>query len=311
MEHLFNIYIAFTLDLLIGDPHWFPHPVRGIGFTINLLEKITVKLFGRNLFAGIVTGISTVTVTVAIVFGSIYLANLADPLLGQVITIFWLWAGFSAKSLAKSAEEVLKHLKSNNICEARKALSMIVGRDTKNLDKTQITRAVIETVSENSVDGIVAPLFFAAIGGAPLLWAFKAISTCDSMLGYKNERYRTFGTFSAKLDDVANYIPARLALLLYPIAAWIGGYDAASAYKIARRDASSHSSPNAGIPEAATAGALNISLGGDTVYEGKLQKKEMFGKEFQPPQIDDIEKSIDLMWIVTATSLLIITIIRI
>ncbi len=304
MNHLFNIYIAYILDLLIGDPHWFPHPVRGIGFTINLLETITVKLFGRNIFAGIITGLLTLFITISFVFASIYIANLANPIFGEIITIFWLWAGFSAQSLAKSAKDVLKHLKSGNICEARKALSMIVGRDTEDLDKTQISRAVIETVSENAVDGIIAPLFFAAIGGAPLLWAFKSISTCDSMIGYKNKRYRTFGTFSAKLDDVANYIPARLSLLLYPIAAWIGDYDSASAYKTARRDASIHSSPNAGIPEAATAGALRISLGGDAVYGGELHKKELFGKEFPPPNLEDINKTIDLMWTVTAIMLL-------
>ena len=307
MDQLSNIYIALLLDLLIGDPHWFPHPVRGIGLTITLLEKISVRLFGRNLISGTVTGVLTIAITVAVVSSSIHLANLAAPELGNLLTIFWLWAGFSARSLAKSAKDVLKELQNGNICEARKALSMIVGRDTENLDKTEITRAVIETVSENSVDGIIAPLFFAALGGAPLLWLFKAVSTCDSMLGYKNERYRTFGTFSARLDDVLNYVPARISLLIYPAAAWIGGYDHINTYRIARRDASIHSSPNSGIPEAATSGALNISLGGDAVYHGKLHKKELFGKEFPPPQIEDIEKSIDLMWLSTAIMMLITT----
>ena len=309
MNTITYIYIAYIIDLLIGDPNWFPHPVRGIGFIINLLEAITVRIFGRNFFSGTVTGVSTIAITVVVVFGSVYLANSAAPEFGTITTIFWLWAGFSTRSLAKSAKDVLKELENGKICEARKALSMIVGRDTENLDEIQITRAVIETVSENSVDGIIAPLFFAALGGAPLLWLFKAVSTCDSMLGYKNERYRTFGTFSARLDDLLNYVPARLSLLIYPAAAWIGEYDHVNAYRIARRDASIHSSPNSGIPEAATSGALNISLGGDAVYHGKLHKKKFFGKEFPPPSKNDIEKTIDLMWLSTAIMILTITVV--
>jgi len=303
MNHIIDIYIAFTIDAVIGDPRWFPHPVRGVGTLIKALESITVKLFGRNRFAGTVTGVATVAITALFVYYSIYFANIADESAGWIVKIFWLWAGFSCRSLANSAEDVLKELKAGNICEARKALSMIVGRDTEQLNEMEISRAVIETVSENSVDGIISPLFFAAIGGAPLLWAFKAISTCDSMIGYKNERYIKFGTFSAKLDDAANYIPARLSIILYTFSALLGGYDAATTYKTAQRDAKIHSSPNAGIPEAATAGALHISLGGDTIYGGVKHKKELFGKEFPPPTINDIAKSIDLMWIVTGVML--------
>jgi len=298
MPHIVNIYIAFVIDFLVGDPHWFPHPVRGIGILIKIFENITVKLIGRNTFSGFLTGVGTIATSFLVVYYSIYFANIADESAGWIVNIFWLWAGLSCKSLAKSADVVLKKLKAGNISEARKALSMIVGRDTENLNEREIARATIETVSENSVDGIISPLFFAAIGGAPLLWVFKAVSTCDSMIGYKNDRYIKFGIFSAKLDDAANYIPARLSIPLYVFAAWIGGYSASGAFQIARRDATIHSSPNSGIPEAATSGALQVSLGGDARYGGTLQRKEFFGKEFQPPQIVDISKTVDLMWIV-------------
>lgn len=303
MVHITYIYIAFIIDVAVGDPHWFPHPVRGVGAVINVLESITVKLFGRNRFAGIVTGGGTVIISVLFVYYSIYFANIADETFGVVVNVFWLWAGISCRSLAKSADAVLQELKRGDICEARRALSMIVGRDTEDLTEEEIHKAVIETVSENSVDGIISPLFFAAVGGAPLLWAFKAVSTCDSMIGYKNERYIKFGTFSAKLDDAANYIPARLSVFLYMCAAWLGGYSPFGAYRIARRDAGIHSSPNSGIPEAAVSGALKVSLGGDSVYGGVKHKKELFGKEFPPPTINDIAKSIDLMWIVTGVML--------
>ena len=303
MDHILDIYIAFLIDALIGDPRWFPHPVRWIGSTIRILEIITVKLFGRNRFSGTITGILTVLISAGFVYGTLYYANFANETTAWIVKIFWLWAGFSCRSLADSAEEVLKPLKSGNISEARKKLSMIVGRNTEELDETDISRATIETVSENSVDGIISPLLYAAIGGAPLLWAFKAISTCDSMVGYKNEKYIKFGTFCAKLDDVANYIPARLSLLIYTFSAWFGGYSASNAFKTARRDAKIHSSPNAGIPEAATAGALEVSLGGPATYGGVKHEKEFFGKEFDAPKTDDISKSINLMWIVTVVML--------
>ncbi len=291
------------IDALIGDPHWFPHPVRGIGILIRVLEWITVRMFGRNRFSGTITGIFTVFLTVSFVYATVYFANFANETIGWIVKIFWLWAGFSCKSLAESAETVLQSLKSQNICESRKKLSMIVGRDTDKLDEAGISRATIETVAENSVDGIISPLFYAAIGGTPLLWAFKAISTCDSMVGYKNERYLKFGTFCAKLDDAANYIPARLSLYIYTLAAWIGGYSASNTFKIAKRDAEKHSSPNAGIPEAATSGALQISLGGPSIYGGNIHQKDFFGKEFDAPETKDISKAINLMWIATGVML--------
>ena len=322
------IYIAFFIDLVVGDPKWFPHPVRGIGWLIIFFEKVTVKLFGRNRFSGTVTGILVLVITVGVVWGSIFLANFAisdpawqmkeiSPFLAQylpknaniistIVTLFWLWAGFSARSLAKAGMGIFRELERGQLEQARKSLSMVVGRETKDLDEPGISRAAIETVAENSVDGILSPLFFAAIGGAPLLWAFKAVSTCDSMIGYKNEKYIRFGTFCAVLDDILNYIPARISRYLYPLAASLMGLNAEKCAEICERDAGIHPSPNSGIPEAAVAGALQVSLGGPAVYDGGRKGKEFFGREFPAPERRHIRMSVKLMWLVSLLMLALI-----
>ena len=319
------IYTAFIIDYLIGDPKWFPHPVRGVGWLISVFEKITVKVFGRNRFSGVLTGIFVIVITVAVVWGSILLAKFAikDPALQMenicpslvplfpkdtniifcLVNLFWLWAGLSARSLASAGMDIYRKLEKGNLNETRESLSMIVGRETKDLDETGVCRATIETIAENSVDGILSPLFFAIIGGAPLLWAFKAVSTCDSMIGYKNEKYIKFGTFCAKLDDVLNYIPARISYHLYPLAAWFVGGSSEKTYATADRDAGLHPSPNSGIPEAAVAGALQISLGGPATYGGVTKEKEFFGAEFSAPERKHIKMSIRLMWIVSVMML--------
>lgn len=321
------IYIAFILDYVIGDPKWFPHPVRGVGWLIALFEKITVKLFGRNRFSGVVTGILVIGVTGALVWESIFCAKFAisDPdlqmssicpflapllpensnIISVMVTLFWLWTGLSARSLAVAGMEIYKKLEKGDIKETQKSLAMIVGRETRDLDEEGINRAVIETVAENSVDGIISPLFFAMIGGAPLMWAFKAVSTCDSMVGYKNDKYIRFGTFCAKLDDVLNFIPARISLHLFPMAAGFLGLSSAKSHEIAERDAKIHPSPNSGIPEAAVAGALQVSLGGPAIYDGKTKEKEYFAKEFPAPERKHIKLSIKLMWTVTLLMLVI------
>jgi adenosylcobinamide-phosphate synthase len=335
------IYVAFIIDFFIGDPKWFPHPIRGVGWMITLFEKITVKLFGRNRFAGIVTGGLVIGITVVVVWATIFFSKFAitDPALKMqniypfldaylpknsniiscLVTLFWLWAGISARCLANAGTEIYRGLKNKPICatrverqdckarQLRKSLSMIVGRDTEDLDETGICRATIETVSENTVDGILSPLFFAAIGGAPLLWAFKAVSTCDSMIGYKNEKYIRFGTFCAQLDDLLNYIPARLSYILYPIAAFILKLSPGKSYQVAVRDAEYHASPNSGISEAAAAGALEVSLGGPATYDGVTKEKKFFGAEFPPPEKKHIKTSINLMWVVSILMLLLLS----
>lgn len=320
------IYLAFILDYMIGDPIWFPHPVRGVGWLIVFCEKITVKLFGRNRFAGAVTGVSVITLTVSVVWGSIFFAKFAfkDPILQMtsispflapllpensniisvIVTLLWLWTGLSARSLAAAGMDISNKLEKGDIQDTRKALALLVGRETRDLDETGINRATIETVAENSVDGIISPLFFAIVGGAPLMWAFKAVSTCDSMIGYKNEKYIRFGTFCARLDDIMNFIPARISYHLYPTAAFFLGLSAEKSYQIADRDAKIHPSPNSGIPEAAVAGALQVSLGGPAVYGGKLHEKEFFGKEFPAPERKHIKMTVKLMWMITLLMLI-------
>ncbi|MBN1864651.1 MAG: cobalamin biosynthesis protein CobD [Victivallales bacterium] len=323
------IILAMLIDLVLGDPQWFPHPVRAVGKLLSLMEKVTVALLGRNILSGTLAASVTIIATAAAVFGSLeaanhlfdqpsmQIANIAPELANwlpagtnlphTLLTIFWLWAGFSARELSKSAMQVYTHLCKGDIVKARKSLSMIVGRDTHDLDRTAISRATIETVTENSVDGIFSPLIFAFIGGPALLWAFKATSTCDSMIGYKDEKHILFGKFAARLDDTLNYIPARISLLLFTAAAPLCGMPPARCFKIAIRDAKLHASPNAGIPEAAAAGALGISLGGPASYDGTISQKEFFGKEFPPPEISHIPATLRLMWASTAILLAALT----
>lgn len=309
MNFAVDMIFAFGLDLMLGDPERFPHPVRFVGALINWLEKSTRKIFSNERVAGTVTGIFTVFISAAFVYATIKLANLADPVIGRIVTILWLYMGLSARSLAESAYRISDDLKRNNIVSARKSLSCIVGRDTKNLGESEISRGAIESVSENTVDGIFTPIFFALIGcftpvgAAAAMWAFKAMSTCDSMIGHMDEQYVRFGTFSARLDDVANYIPARLCYILFPTAAFILGYSPVKCFRTALRDSKNHASPNSGIPEAATAGALEIRLGGTTYYDGIPCEKKPFGAEFPTPKEKHILKCVRLMWLTTVLML--------
>ncbi|MFA6292506.1 MAG: adenosylcobinamide-phosphate synthase CbiB [Victivallales bacterium] len=309
MNFAVDMIFAFGLDLMIGDPERFPHPVRFIGWLINWLEKTTRKLFSNERVAGTVTGLLTVLISAAAVYATIKLANFADPVIGRIVSILWLYMGLSARSLAESAHRISDDLYRNDIESARKSLSCIVGRDTKDLDESEISRGAVESVSENTVDGIFTPIFFALIGcftpvgAAAMMWAFKAMSTCDSMIGHKDEQYIRFGTFSARLDDVANYIPARLCYVLFPLAAFILGYSPLKCFRTALRDSGHHASPNSGIPEAATAGALEIRLGGTVYYDGIPCEKKPFGGEFPPPDRKHILQSVGLMWLTTVLML--------
>ncbi len=297
METIANLCLAFILDAILGDPEWFPHPVRAVGICLNALERGTTAVLGRTKLAGVVAGVALVAGAVGAVAGSIALAELAGPAVAWGVQLFWLWAGISAGDLDKAASIPLRHLENGDIRAARRALANIVGRDTSNLDADAIRAAVVETVAENTVDGVLSPIFYAAIGGAPLLWAFKAISTGDSMVGYKNEKYRDFGWFSARLDDAANYIPARLSPLFIAIAAFLEGRYAVEAcvqgYSLAKK----HESPNAGFPEAAMAGALGVSVGGPAIYNGEIKQKPLLGlPNAPPPSMEDAKTSITLMW---------------
>lgn len=297
--------VAYLIDVVVGDPKRLPHPVCAIGWMIHFLEKWTRRLMpGRERTAGFLTVIGTLAVTVLLVGGSCALAGRMDPLAGLAVSILWLASGFATRSLSDHARQVARDLDRGDIPSARISVGHIVGRDTGNLNSHEISRATVESVAESTVDGVVSPLFFAVLGGPVGLWIFKAVSTCDSMIGHKDERYIRFGTFGARLDDVLNYIPARLAFLLFPLAAWMARADPRRAWHVARRDHAMHASPNSGIPEAAIAGALHVRLGGPATYDGIPVFNPVFGAEFREAEPKDIRPTIRMLWIISLLSVL-------
>ncbi|MBF0431396.1 MAG: cobalamin biosynthesis protein CobD [Fibrobacteria bacterium] len=298
-----DIILAFFLDLIIGDPHRFPHPVRGIGFLITWLESKTRMVIKNEFKAGLLTVFITVTMSAGVVWLSLFLAGMAGIFFKHVLIIYWIYAGLSIKDMGLAASKVYEDLQAKQLESARKSVSMIVGRDTENLDEIGIRRAAIESTAESTVDGIIAPLFYTLIGGPVLLWFYKAASTCDSMLGYKNEKYIYFGKAAARLDDFLNWPPARLCYVLFPLAARFLGYAHTDSYETAVRDGHKHKSPNAGIPEAAMAGALKVKLGGPDMQGGVLRPKTFFGSEFKDPVPGDILRAINMMWTVSVTAI--------
>jgi len=294
-----KIIAAYFLDLLIGDPEWFPHPVKGMGKLIIYLEKwLRISILNQKV-AGIILAIVVMSLTYLIAFFAIYLAEYVNKWVGFVVESFLIFTTFSTKDLGKETDDVYRALKIGNLELARRKLSMIVGRDTKDLGEDEIIRATVETVAENSVDGVISPLFYAALGGAPLALAYKAVNTLDSMIGYKNERYIYFGWFSAKLDDVANYVPARISALLIPIASFILKKRALGAWRSILQDRSKSPSPNAGLPEAGFAGALGIQLGGVAFYQGKRVYKPLIGEKLRQREEDDIPRAVHLMYVLS------------
>lgn len=291
-----KIILAYFLDLLIGDPRWFPHPVKGIGKLITFLEKRLRTLIPNQRTAGIILVIIVVGLTYSVTFFTIRGSSYINKWAEFIIESFLIFTTFSTEDLGKEANEVYRALKINNLKIARKKLSMIVGRDTENLNEDGIIRATIETVAENSVDGVIAPLFYAALGGAPLALAYKAINTLDSMIGYKNKQYIYFGWFSAKLDDVANYIPARISALLIPVASLLLKKKGGRAWRTILRNGNKSPSPNAGIPEAGFAGALGIQLGGEVSYQGEKSYKPLIGERLRKKEREDILRAIYLMY---------------
>lgn len=271
------IVAAFSLDLVAGDPAWMPHPVRWIGKLITLLD--IHGRFGKSAnmerLCGALMAVITVGATWGITYAILSIAERYSYPVFIIVSIYCVYACLAAKALRDEARAVVN---SENIAEGRRRLSRIVGRDTANLGWPDIHKAVVETVAENTSDGIVAPLFFLAIGGPPLMMAYKAVNTLDSMVGYKNERYREFGWFSARMDDVANYIPARLAALIIAASAPFLGYNGLRSLKTLFQDGSNHPSPNSGRPEAAAAGALGCRLGGPSTYGGIVSDKPYIGQ---------------------------------
>ncbi|MGR3292382.1 MAG: adenosylcobinamide-phosphate synthase CbiB [Candidatus Scalindua sp.] len=286
-----QIGIAFLLDMMIGDPRWFPHPVRMIGVCIEYVERILRRLVPSERVAGIfltfiiVVGTYLVTYQILVFFYELRWS------LGILVSIIIIFFSLSTRDLLRETGNVLKALKSGDLKQARKNLARIVGRDTHNLSEQQVAAGCIETSAENIVDGIIAPLFYAFIGGPALAMAYKSINTLDSMVGYKNEKYLNFGWASAKLDDIANFFPARIAAIILPISSLICGKDYSNSVKILKRDGQKHPSPNSGIPEAAIAGALRIRLGGPSIYNDISSYKPFIGDPQKSVCPDDINST--------------------
>ena len=297
---LFALLLGFLLDLLLGDPRWLPHPIRAIGALIAALEKILRKIFPKNRSGQLAGGVALVILVLVLSGGFTLLVlwlcgkvGLCLRFLAETILCFQLLA---TRSLKGESMKVYKALKAGDLEGARYAVSMIVGRDTQCLDEAGVARAAVETVAENASDGVIAPLIFLAIGGAPLGMVYKAVNTMDSMVGYKNDQYLWFGRCAAKLDDVVNFIPARLAGLLMCLGAGFSGFDAPNALRIFRRDRKNHKSPNSAHTEAAAAGALHIQLGGSNYYFGKLVEKPTIGDADHPVEPLDIVRVNRLMY---------------
>lgn len=303
-----EVVLAYLLDLLIGDPEGYPHPVRIIGGMVSHLESILRRYAksGRDLkIAGFVLCGLTVILAFAATYVLLYIAGLIHPYLKYIFDVLIIYTCLATKDLGKAAERVYKALINGDVVESRKRLSYIVSRDTDGLDVENISRGAIETVAENISDGIIAPMFYAFIGGAPLAIFYKAASTLDSMVGYKNEKYINLGYASAKLDDILNFIPARITGLLIVIAAFFLGYDYKSSWKIFLRDRLKHQSPNSAHGEAAVAGALNIQLGGLNYYFGKPEIKPTLGDKKEKIAPQHIKDSIRIMYITSFLGLVV------
>ena len=286
---------GFLLDLLLGDPEWLYHPVRLIGRYISFAEKRLRARGGDLRKSAVILTASTVLLTMgsaALVLWLLHLAGKVPLFIGMALMN---WMGIAVRCMAKEARGVEKSL-DQGIYAARKQVARIVGRDTDRLSEEEIIKATVETVAENTTDGVISPLFWALLGGPVLLWGFKAANTLDSMVGYMDEKYRDIGWSSARLDDVLNYIPARLTALLMVAAAFLTKLDARNAFRIVRRDHANHKSPNCAWSEAAAAGALHIQLGGTHEYFGKPVIKPTIGDADRPAERKDIRRSVYLLY---------------
>jgi len=299
----YQILIAILLDQLWGDPRWLPHPIRLIGAACSALEKMSRAML-PPLAAGFTTVLLVLCLTGGVVSGLLYGARLIHPWLETAMSILLFYTTFAARDLAKHSREVYQALAANDLGEARRRVGMIVGRDTANLDETGVARAAVESVAESMVDGVTAPLFFAVLGGPLAAMLYKAVNTMDSMFGYKNERYFKFGKAAARLDDLANFIPARLTSLLIPAAAFFLRLDMRRSLLILFRDRLNHASPNSGHSEAAVAGALGVQLGGTNIYFGKPVTKPTIGDATRTIEPQDILRTNRIMLLASAITVL-------
>ncbi len=307
--HIFAFIAGFVLDLLIGDPHFIPHPVRLIGSFISFLDKrlncddgynisekkLNLIKYKRGMLLAFTVIFATFAISVIIIVAA-YSINLYAGVIAEAVMT---WQILATKCLRVESMRVYDALRTDGVDAGRRAVSMIVGRDTSVLDAAGVTRAAVETIAENTSDGVIAPMLYTAIGGPVLGFVYKAVNTMDSMLGYKNDKYMYFGRFAARLDDVVNFIPARISAYLMIAAAFIGGrqFDGRNAYRIFKRDRFNHASPNSAQTESVCAGALRVQLAGDAVYFGKLVKKKYIGDGLREIEYEDIKRANRLMYI--------------
>jgi adenosylcobinamide-phosphate synthase len=286
---------AFLLDLALGDSPTLPHPVRWMGYAISTLESRFRKISSNLVFAGAVHAAALITGTYLLTYLLIAVSAAIHAWFGYGVEIVLIYFCIAARSLEDAAMEIQDCLVQNRVGEARKKVALVVGRDVQKYHAGEIARAVVETVAENLVDGVTAPLFFAAIGGAPLAMAYKMANTLDSMVGYKNEAYFRFGKASARIDDILNFLPARLSVSVISLASQILSGTGVRSLKTAVLEGAHHSSPNAGFPEAAFAGALAVKLNGPNYYQGKLVPKPFIGVKFGQSKPVHIKKACDIM----------------
>lgn len=291
---------GFLIDCVVGDPAWLPHPVRFIGWWISNLEHWARRVFPKTPFGEQLAGIAMAAAVLVITGGTssaaLWLLGRINRWLAFAAACILCWQVLAAKCLKSEAMKVQHLLEREDLPGARRQVAMLVGRDTEHLDGRQVAKAAIETVAENTNDGIVAPLFWVMLGGPVAGLLYKAVNTMDSMVGYKNQRFLHFGKWPARLDDAANYLPARLTALAMVEAAFLLGFDGGEAWRIWRRDRRKHASPNSAHPESACAGALNIQLAGNASYFGKVQEKPFIGDPTRPVEAQDIGKACRIMY---------------
>ncbi len=305
IDRIIKLFLAFLLDSAFGDPVWLYHPIRIIGKWISFMEKVLRRIFpgdrSGERMAGAVLLVMVVLPAFLIPGGLLYMAGKIHPWAAWTLEVFWMYQILAMKCLKAEALKVYDALAKQDLPLARQRLSWLVGRDTENLSAEEVVKATVETVAENTTDGVVAPMVFMAVGGAPLGFAYKAVNTLDSMVGYRNDKYRYFGTASARADDVVNFIPARLTGILMVIAAALCRYDVSGSWRCFLRDRNKHLSPNSAQTESACAGALGIQLGGTHDYFGKPVEKPTLGDAKRKAAPEDIRRANRLM---TATSIL-------
>ena len=310
MTVVYAALCGFVIDLLLGDPAWMPHPVVFMGRCISALEKLLRRIFPKTpkgeLAGGVILAAVLPLGTLALTGLCVWGLGLIHPALSFALQVLWCWQALAAKGLRQESDNVRRALVTGTLDDARKAVSRIVGRDTAALSREGVIRAAVETVAENFSDGVVAPLFWMLLGGAPLALAYKAVNTMDSMVGYKNDRYLYFGRAAAKLDDAANWLPSRLAALLLVAAAPLIGQNAGRAFAIWRRDRRKHASPNSAQTESAMAGALGVRLAGPASYFGKIHQKPWIGDDTRPIQPEDITRAGRMLYAGSVLALLLL-----